>query len=274
MKKQLFCCCSLVVAASLAVPAFAQVTGPDDQTGPERVEPTDRGIADGDRMLGNRDDSQTRQLSNSADEAKCKAIFDDIKRSPETATDKLFVLNTSMCNQMEIEYSRLIESKSNDAQIKELARMIRADHESAQEKLMTIARGMNLDLPTGLPKDQVAFFEVLGSLPSETLDSNYLMCQKAGHAMAITSFTDHQAEVKDDALKGYISEVLPKLREHGRHVVQLAAAKDVGSGSVALGDWNNNAGALGNVDQSQNRTMDATPNTDTNRKPTDTTPPR
>lgn len=288
---------SLFVATSLAMPTFADDTkasDPDSATGPERVDPTDRpagvgtiNMHDDDRMLGNRDDSQTRQLTAGDVDARTDAIYAQIKQSPEKASEKLFLLDAAIGNEWEIESSRLVESKSSDQSVKDLAKMIREDHEQAQKRVTELAREMNLDLPSSLPKSKQNLLAVLGSLPAEKLDSCYLIMQKANHAKAISSYADHQVALEDQSVKSYIGEALPKLREHGQHVVQVASSKNIGSGDFALGDVSSDRDAMGNVDQAQKRQMeqdrmDKSHNDsvqkdhtrDTNRKPTDTNPPR
>ncbi len=274
MRKQLLA--SLMLSCALAMPALADdTTGPRDGSGPQKVNPDNNNsgtIVDGDRMLGNRDDAQNRQLSNNGDQ-KAQAIFDQIKQSPDKAGEMLFLLQASMANQCEIEFSKIVESKSNDQAVKELARMVRTDHEQAQQKVTSLARSMNLDLPDSLPPGQLAFYQAVGSLPPEQIDHCYLLGQKAAHAMAITAFADQQVELKNPAVKAYVTETLPKLREHGQAVAKLAKSKNIGSAELALGGVSNE-GSMGNVDQSQHRAMDRDGTTDTNRKPTDNQVPR
>lgn len=272
---------SIIVACALALPVMADDgvsgqpkgtgIGPNDGTGPSGVQ--DQGGMSSDPILGNRDDSQTRSMTVGDVDRKVDAILDQIKQSPDKASEKLFVLEAAMGNQWEIELSRLAQQKSQDPQVKELAQMVLNDHQQAQQKLMTIARQWNLDLPTSLPPGKQKKLDVLNSFPADKFETCYVLMLKADHAKDITSFADHQVALQDQAIKTYIGEVLPKLREHGQHVVQVAQAKNIGSGDLALGGSSSDSNMVGNQDQSQNRDLNRG-STDTNRKPTDTNPPR
>lgn len=281
---------SLVIACALAMPALADdgtagkradtAAGPRDGTGPERVEPNGSMRSD-DAMLGNRDESQVRNLTKDDVDQKVDTILESIKSSPDKASEKLFVLDAAMANQWEIEFSRLAEQKAQDQQVKELARMMVREHQQAQQRLMEIARQWDMDLPTSLSAAKQKKLDVIGSLPPEQFDSCYVMMLKADHARSITAYSDHEVAFKDDSLKAYISETLPKLKQHGQHVVQVAQAKDIGADNIALGGVSSEAGMLGNPDQSTDREVKSgsshgTHGThgDTNRKPTDTNPPR
>lgn len=287
---------SLIVACALAMPVLADDgtsgmsaetgAGPRDGTGPERVEGRDQAGSTMDRdstgMLGNRDDSQTKSMTKGDADQKVDAILDKIKQSPDKASDQLFVLEAAMGNQWEIELSRLAQQKAQDPQVKELARMMVEEHTQAQQRLMTVARQFDMDLPTSLPPGKQKKLDVLSSLPADKFDSCYVLMLKADHAKDITSYADHQVAVQDASLKSYIGEVLPKLKQHGQHVVQVAQAKDFGADTIALGGVTSDSGMMGNQDQSTNREVNSNPNSasgshtshDTNRKPTDTNPPR
>lgn len=266
---------SLMIACAFAVPTFADDgvsgqpkgggPGPNDGTGPSSVEGQSG-------MVGNRDDSQTRMMTHGDADQKADAILDQIRQSSDKAVEKLFVLEAAMGNQWEIELSRLAQQKSQDPQVKELAQMVMNDHQQAQQKLLSIAQQWDLDLPTSLPPGKQKKLDVVGSLPADKFESCYILMLKADHAKDITSFSDQQVAIEDPTLKAYIGEVLPKLKEHGQHVVQVAQAKNIGSGDIALGGSDSNM--LGNQDQSQNRDLNRGPTPDTNRKPTDTNPPR
>jgi putative membrane protein len=285
---------SLIVACALAMPAMADdgtagqraptAAGPRDATGPQadasNQPASDVLVTDNDRILANRDDSQTKAMMRGDSEQKVDAILDGIKASPEKAGEKLFLLEAAMGNQWEIELSRLAQQKSQDPQVKELAQMMVSEHTAAQQKLTTLANQWGMDLPTSLPAGKQRKLDAIGSLPAEKFDSCYVLMLKADHASAITSYADHQVALEDQSVKSYIGEVLPKLKMHGQHVVDVARAKDFGADDIALGGVSSEAGIMGNPDQrtdrevNSNSTSGSDTSNNTNRKPTDTNPPR
>lgn len=170
-------------------------------------------------------------------DAQIAAALMKIKADPKTAGDKLFVLDNACGNMFESAFSKLVASKVTDQKLKDLATMIDKDHTMANDKLKPIAKKLGLDLPTGLPSEKQGKLDVMAGLPAEELGKMYLMMQRSIHAKDVTTFADHEKAVKDDELKAYISETLPKLKEHGAHINMVAddmgaAAKDTPADSL------------------------------------------
>jgi len=151
---------------------------------------------------------------------------------PDTAGDRLFTLGAGMGNLWEVEFSRLVEERAQDQQVKDLAKMVRQDHEQANQKLQSVAQNLNVQLASRLPEEKQATLEVFRAMPVEQLEKCYLGMAKAGHAKDIINYQIHQTEAKDQGLKQYVSDVLPKLQEHGQHVQQVASAKGIQGGDI------------------------------------------
>jgi putative membrane protein len=174
-------------------------------------------------------------------------ILDQIKSAPESAPDKLFVLGAAMGNEWEVAFSQLVSERAQDQEVKGLARMIQQDHSAAQQQLQDVARGLQLELPQGLPSEKAKKLEIFRSMSPQELQTCFIVDLKADHAKDISSYADHQKTLKNEAVKRYIAQTLPKLREHGAHVQQVASAKQIGDAS---------SGMLGSPDQQQAREMD------------------
>lgn len=162
----------------------------------------------------------------------------------EDTADKLFVLMAAMDNAWETEFSRVVAQKVQDPQIRQLAQQIQQDHTQAQQKLQQVAQQMNLQLPTGLTSEKQQKLQVFQSMSPEQLQTCYIVDLKADHAKAITSYSDHQKTLKNEEVKQFISQALPKLQQHGSHVQQVASAKQIGDPNSSM---------IGNTDQQQNR---------------------
>lgn len=162
-----------------------------------------------------------------AGDMQIQAAMMKVRQSPETAGDKLFILDNACGNLYEVQFSRLVAAKAQDAKLKDLAGMIEKDHAAANEKLKPIAQKLGLDLPTALPSEKQAQLEVIGALPPEMLAKAYLIIQRGLHAKDATNFADYAKEAKDADLKAYINEVLPKLKAHGAHLNQVAKDMNV-----------------------------------------------
>lgn len=157
--------------------------------------------------------------SNEAAEAIRKLANDPM------AGDKLFVMMASCGNQWEVAVSKLAAEKSTNQDIKDAANMIVKDHQMAQQKLEPIAARHGVKLDSSLKPEQQALLDVLRSMPADKLESAWLQCMRADHAMAITSYGDHTKTLQNEELRAYASEVLPKLRQHSADINRIAATR-------------------------------------------------
>lgn len=191
--------------------------------------PAERGNASADMNRGN-----DRTAMGGAD-ASISQQLSQIRSNPENAGAKMFVLSTGLHNLHEVRLSELAARKSNDAQVKELAQMMVKDHTAANDQLRPIAQKLNITIPTDLPAMKQQELAILEQLPEDDFNKAYLSKMKVGHATAITDFAVHEQTVKDDQLKQYITQMLPKLRQHGEHTVHVAQAKGLPGDLVAVG---------------------------------------
>ncbi len=212
------------VAASSAV--WAQDTG-NPQQDRDRAVQSDRNMPLGDK---NRPIDRATGAMNADDPSRQIQSF---AQNPETAGERLFVLGNGEGNLWEIEFSKLVQQRSQDADVKALARQIEQDHTQANQKLQSVAQKLDVELPTTLSPMKQAKLQVFRSFPPEKLDKCYLGMAKADHARDIVAFSIPQNEVRNPELRQYISEVLPKLKQHGDHVQQVASAKGVGGTDIS-----------------------------------------
>ncbi len=215
----------LAMACSMAIGAGA--IAQQDAPRPEGPNPAGRGTVNQpapqiskERAAAN-DIAGDRGMSDSA----VASELEKIRSSPEMANEKLFVLGNSMGNEFEIRFSQLAQRKSQDAQVKDLARKIEQDHVDANRRLGEVARSMDMAQPTELPQSKIQMLAIFEQLPADQFDKVYLSHLKACHAASITMFGDAEQMVQNPQLRAYVSETLPKLRQHGAHVVEVAQAK-------------------------------------------------
>jgi predicted outer membrane protein len=179
-------------------------------------------------------------------DAEIRQALEEIGQSPANAPERLFILMVATNNAWETEFSRVVEQKVQDEQIRQLAQTIRRDHEQAHPRLAEVAQRLNLKLPTRLSSQMQQKLEIFQAMSPEQLQTCYIVDMKADHVRAITSYSDHRQTIRDELLKQYISDALPKLQEHGTFVQQVAMAKQIGDSSSLL---------IGNADQRQDREM-------------------
>lgn len=228
-------------AADRAADEKRSPTGPGNTTDNMGGTPAERaGTGNANDRDTNRDMNRT---GTGGADAGISQQLSQIRSEPENAGAKLFVLHTGMHNLHEVRLSELAARKSKDAQVKELAQQMVKDHNAANEQLRPIAQKMNVTIPNDLPAAKQQKLAILEQLPEDEFNKAYLGCMKVGHASAITDFAVHEQMVKDDQLKQYITQMLPKLRQHGEHTVRVAQAKGLSGDLVAVGGSGSNTAA-------------------------------
>jgi putative membrane protein len=229
----------LATAVLMAVGGFAiaddnqGTSGPGKSTGnpvSDRGTDGNQNPAGGQRASDGsmQDRSKTGMMSGDSTAQQIRQFASD----PDKAGDRLFALGAGMGNQWEIEFSRLVEEKAQDQQVKDLAKMIRQDHEQANQRLQQAAQALNVQLSNRLPEEKQAKLEIFRAMPADKLEKCYLSMLKVDHAADIVNYQIHQYEIQDQQLKQYVSETLPKLQQHGQHVQQVAQAKGIQGGDI------------------------------------------
>lgn len=159
----------------------------------------------------------------------------EIAKDPKTAADKLFVLHAAMGNQHEVELAKAAESKSQNAQVKQVAQTIRQDHEKANAQLQRTAQQLGLQLPGSISADKQQEIQILSSLPADQFDKHYICMMQADHAKDLIKYRAVAQNAQNEQVRAYAQQQIPALAMHNGHVQQAA---------VALGLPSSNAEAI------------------------------
>ena len=134
-------------------------------------------------------------------------------------------------NMLEIEASKLAETKSTDDQIKAYAKMMVKDHTEAGKKLGKLATSKNVVLPTQLLKRHQMMLDGLKEKEDgAAFDEDYRMKMVLSHKEAVTLFDHASKKSADPDIRAFAAEVLPKLKDHGGKAKQLEDAAKKKSG--------------------------------------------
>jgi len=122
----------------------------------------------------------------------------------------------------EIESSKLAEQKAKDADVKEFAKQMIADHTMAADELKKAA--MLGDEPSMLSPKHAAMLEILKGASEQDFQPLYIDMQASAHREAVTLFATYSKSGDDPAVKAFAAKTLPKLEMHKMHVTKLVAA--------------------------------------------------
>jgi len=134
-----------------------------------------------------------------------------------------YVPNAAMGDMYEIMAADLAAERSQNAQIKELARMIKTDHTAASNamKAMLPQAAPEVTPPTELDERRQGMIDNLRSAPAANFDRVWVDQQIAAHQESLTlhrGFSDNESP-----LAAHARSVVPKIEAHLRQAQQIKA---------------------------------------------------
>lgn len=148
-------------------------------------------------------------------------------QDPQTAPDKLFLLNTAIGSMAEVQISQQVEQKSQSEQVKQLAQRLIQDHEQLNQKLQQVAGQAGVQVPQSLPQMKVEEIRILTSQSGPELDRQFLSHMNADHAKDVACFQAESSLSQNQAVKQFASSSLPVLQQHWQMIRQVASASGV-----------------------------------------------
>jgi putative membrane protein len=159
----------------------------------------------------------------SAVEIKAKAAGD---AAPMMTVDtNSFVKTVVSANEFEVRSSELALKTADNADLKETAKMIIADHKKAGEKLKMLLDAKTIEAPAPAelaPKHQ-KMMDQLNAAKGKDFDVLYLDMQAQAHMEAVGLFRTYAGSGDNQTIVGFAKETLPALETHLAHVMMLVA---------------------------------------------------
>jgi len=153
--------------------------------------------------------------------------YQQISSDPKMAPAKLWVLETALHNQAELQLSQQAQQKAKSDQVKQIAQKMVQDHQKMGQMLQPVAQQMNLQVPQSLPSLKQQQLQAMTALEGEQFDKKYIAHLHMAHARDVASF--QAASNMDDAeqVKQFATQHLPMLQQHKQQVMQTAMAMKV-----------------------------------------------
>jgi len=114
----------------------------------------------------------------------------------------------------EVELGQLASQKASDAQVKQFAERMVADHSKANDKLKQVAASKNVTLPSDVPADAKRERDKLSKLSGNKFDREYMSHMRSDHKKDASLFRSASKSAKDADVKQFASETLPTIEDH------------------------------------------------------------
>lgn len=136
-----------------------------------------------------------------------------------------YVSSAAMGDMYEIHAADMALERGQSDQVKELARMIKADHTAASAALQKAvsATQETFEIPTELDERRKGLLQNLGSAPAGDFDRVYLEQQVAAHEEAVTLHGGFSDNTDETGLANHARTVLPKIEAHLKQAKELLA---------------------------------------------------
>lgn len=137
-----------------------------------------------------------------------------------------FVTNLAVGNMYELQAAEVAQSKSSNAQVKELASMITRDHTSAGDKLKSTAptAAPNVAIPMQLDERRQGLIDNLNAASADDFDKVYLEQQVAAHNETLTLLNGFSDNTDAPALASLARELVQPVTMHRDRAKQLLDA--------------------------------------------------
>ncbi|ARP92208.1 DUF305 domain-containing protein [Bordetella genomosp. 9] len=140
---------------------------------------------------------------------------DGAQRSALSGDDKDFLENAAQGGLAEVEGSKLAQSKSTNADIKQFAQQMIDDHTKANEELTALAKQKGYDAPTQPSIMQRTELKALSAVSGTTFDKMYASrIGVSAHEDTVKLFQKASTDAKDPDIKAFASKTLPTLQHH------------------------------------------------------------
>ena len=133
-----------------------------------------------------------------------------------------YVMNAAMGDMYEIQAADMALERTENAQVRELAQMIKTDHTAASERLRAAAQAAGETLPTELDERRQCMLDNLRAASSaEEFDRVYIAQQVAAHEEALALHRGFADNDENAALAQHAQSVIEPIEMHHQRAEQL-----------------------------------------------------
>lgn len=166
-------------------------------------------IACGDGTGSSIDTDTTATSRNEAEGKNDRALS-----SKAAEKDAEFVVDVVASNYGEVKLAKLGQQKSSHKDLKEVAKLLEADHTAVLNDLKSLASSKSITIPTEETPEAKDKLKELGADKASEFDKEWCETLMDSHKVSITRFENAADDISDPDIKNFVNSVLPKLRTH------------------------------------------------------------
>jgi len=151
------------------------------------------------------------EKADSANEAKADNTPEAVKVDEATSE---FLVKAADGGLAEVEAGKLAEQKASNSRVKSFATMMVSDHTGANAEVKSLAAARNITLPTAPSEDNQQKSAKVNEKTGKDFDKAYMEMMVDDHKKTIDLFEKAENNCKDEEVKTFIRNTLPKLKKH------------------------------------------------------------
>jgi putative membrane protein len=133
---------------------------------------------------------------------------------PVDKADADFAVEAANGGMMEVTLGKYAEQNAVNPRVKEFGAMMVRDHVKSNEELKQLAAAKNITLPVATGGDAQKSMDDLLKKTGLAFDKAYMDMMVDDHKTTIDLFEKAQSDSKDEQVKSFITNTLPKLKMH------------------------------------------------------------
>lgn len=137
-----------------------------------------------------------------------------------------FVMEVAEMQMEEISLGKLAQQKGNSSRVKELGKMMEADHAKTLTELSALAQSKTISIPATMTEDSKDVYKKLDDKTRNDFDTSYSDMMVEHHEDAIELFEKASKQSEDSDIKSWATEKLPALRTHLKHAKECKEKSD------------------------------------------------
>jgi putative membrane protein len=146
---------------------------------------------------------------------------------------KEFIKDAAEANQTEIAMANVADGKSQNDKVKDLAQMIRTDHQQNYAQLQAVAQAHGVTIDTAPDLLHRWESDHLKNAKSDEFDQEFAKLMLKDHVKTIKRFDKAAMDIQEADVKQYAQSTLPALRKHLRHAEEVARAVGVNDETIS-----------------------------------------
>ncbi|KUG06112.1 DUF4142 domain-containing protein [Solirubrum puertoriconensis] len=135
--------------------------------------------------------------------------------------DAEFLVEAATNGLLEVELSKLAQSKATRAEVRNLAQQLLRGHSTINTSLRTLAGQKSIVLPESLGGDQQDTYTELAALTGAEFDRRYVEEVADAHNKAEDAFEDMADEAYDGDIRAFAAKYAPVFEEHRKQAEEV-----------------------------------------------------